>query len=77
MIKEPTLEKLQATASTLRELYGLQGTKDLIITLEKTVTCPEGICDGSGRVHKMGWSEDAHRECDDEGDEDCLCVKDN
>jgi len=73
-----TTDQMEEVAKEIKEIMGYDDMSDFIEALQaENDYCPEGICDGSGKVHKMGWDADAHRECNDEGDEDCLCTKDN
>lgn len=39
---------------------------------EEAETCPEGACDGSGRVLKLLWDADSKAYYPD-GEEDCVC----
>ncbi len=75
--QEMTTVQMEEVASEIKEIMGYDDMCGFIIALEtKRDYCPEGICDGSGKVHKTGYDEDAHCYFND-GDEDCLCTKDN
>lgn len=66
---------IETRAKELHATLGYEGTQDLIQALQDTIVCPEGICDGSGKVSKETFDLDSHAYIPD-GEEDCECAKD-
>ena len=76
--QDMTIEEMKEVAKEIKEIMGYGDIGYFIEELKaEKYYCPHGICGGSGKVHNMKWDADAHRECDDGDDEDCLCAKDN
>jgi len=70
-----TEEKMEEVASQIKDILGYEAMGDFIKFLQSEKdSCPEGICDGSGKVGKTFIDEDSHTSYSD-GLEDCLCTK--